>query len=117
MGLGGRGCAVGASRPRLELCPPCSLPAEPQRSGDNTSQNCDIPGFLKLGWSAKHLPVVRAGGGTDTTNATPPPALEHPPPPSPPSLLSPKGCWGLSPPPLPPGQRHPCATLTLRQPP
>ncbi|XP_064374547.1 phosphatidylinositol 3,4,5-trisphosphate 5-phosphatase 2-like [Dromaius novaehollandiae] len=31
---------------------------EPQRSGENTSQSCDIPGFLKLGWSAKHLPVL-----------------------------------------------------------
>ncbi|XP_074962675.1 phosphatidylinositol 3,4,5-trisphosphate 5-phosphatase 2-like isoform X1 [Phalacrocorax aristotelis] len=31
---------------------------EAQRSGENTSQNCDIPGFLKLGWSAKHLPVL-----------------------------------------------------------
>ncbi|XP_067159975.1 phosphatidylinositol 3,4,5-trisphosphate 5-phosphatase 2 isoform X1 [Apteryx mantelli] len=31
---------------------------EPQRSGENTSQSCDIPGFLKLSWSAKHLPVL-----------------------------------------------------------
>ncbi|XP_054695729.1 phosphatidylinositol 3,4,5-trisphosphate 5-phosphatase 2-like isoform X1 [Grus americana] len=31
---------------------------EAQRSGENTSQSCDIPGFLKLGWSAKHLPVL-----------------------------------------------------------
>ncbi|NWU65482.1 SHIP2 phosphatase, partial [Pterocles burchelli] len=31
---------------------------EVQRSGENTSQSCDIPGFLKLGWSAKHLPVL-----------------------------------------------------------
>ncbi|NWX28222.1 SHP2A phosphatase, partial [Notiomystis cincta] len=31
---------------------------EVQRSGENTSQNCDIPGFLKLGWSSKHLPVL-----------------------------------------------------------
>ncbi|XP_017674620.1 PREDICTED: phosphatidylinositol 3,4,5-trisphosphate 5-phosphatase 2-like [Lepidothrix coronata] len=31
---------------------------EMQRSGENTFQNCDIPGFLKLGWSAKHLPVL-----------------------------------------------------------
>ncbi|XP_052669931.1 phosphatidylinositol 3,4,5-trisphosphate 5-phosphatase 2-like [Harpia harpyja] len=31
---------------------------ETQRSGENTSQSCDIPGFLKLGWSAKHLPVL-----------------------------------------------------------
>ncbi|XP_014165299.1 phosphatidylinositol 3,4,5-trisphosphate 5-phosphatase 2A-like, partial [Geospiza fortis] len=31
---------------------------EVQRSGENTFQNCDIPGFLKLGWSSKHLPVL-----------------------------------------------------------
>ncbi|XP_029815028.1 phosphatidylinositol 3,4,5-trisphosphate 5-phosphatase 2-like [Manacus vitellinus] len=31
---------------------------EMQQSGENTFQNCDIPGFLKLGWSAKHLPVL-----------------------------------------------------------
>ncbi|NXA05230.1 SHIP2 phosphatase, partial [Sapayoa aenigma] len=31
---------------------------EMQRSGENTFQNCDIPGFLKLGWSSKHLPVL-----------------------------------------------------------
>ncbi|NWX03029.1 SHIP2 phosphatase, partial [Caloenas nicobarica] len=31
---------------------------EVQRSGENTSQSCDIPGFLKLGWSAKHLPAL-----------------------------------------------------------
>ncbi|XP_065545575.1 phosphatidylinositol 3,4,5-trisphosphate 5-phosphatase 2-like isoform X2 [Lathamus discolor] len=31
---------------------------EAQRSGENTFQSCDIPGFLKLGWSAKHLPVL-----------------------------------------------------------
>ncbi|NXL34556.1 SHIP2 phosphatase, partial [Glaucidium brasilianum] len=34
------------------------LEAEAQRSGENTSQSCDIPGFLRLGWSAKHLPVL-----------------------------------------------------------
>ncbi|NXK64780.1 SHP2A phosphatase, partial [Sylvietta virens] len=31
---------------------------EMQRSRENTFQNCDIPGFLKLGWSSKHLPVL-----------------------------------------------------------
>uniref|UniRef100_A0A8B9F6Y4 phosphatidylinositol-3,4,5-trisphosphate 5-phosphatase n=1 Tax=Amazona collaria TaxID=241587 RepID=A0A8B9F6Y4_9PSIT len=31
---------------------------EARRSGENTFQSCDIPGFLKLGWSAKHLPVL-----------------------------------------------------------
>ncbi|NXD11934.1 SHIP2 phosphatase, partial [Nothocercus nigrocapillus] len=31
---------------------------EPQRSGENTSQSCDTPGFLRLAWSAKHLPVL-----------------------------------------------------------
>ncbi|NWI06178.1 SHP2A phosphatase, partial [Tichodroma muraria] len=31
---------------------------EVQRSGENTFQNGDIPGFLKLGWSSKHLPVL-----------------------------------------------------------
>ncbi|NXL62682.1 SHIP2 phosphatase, partial [Chordeiles acutipennis] len=34
------------------------LEAEPQRSGENTSQSGDIPGFLTLGWSAKNLPVL-----------------------------------------------------------
>ncbi|NXM83481.1 SHIP2 phosphatase, partial [Oenanthe oenanthe] len=31
---------------------------EMQRSGENTFQSCDIPGFLKLGWSCKNLPVL-----------------------------------------------------------
>lgn len=31
---------------------------EAQRSGENTFQSCDSPGFLRLGWSAKHLPVL-----------------------------------------------------------
>ncbi|NXV75239.1 SHIP2 phosphatase, partial [Atlantisia rogersi] len=31
---------------------------EAQRSGENTSQSCDIPGFLRMGWSTKHLPVL-----------------------------------------------------------
>ncbi|XP_005526292.1 PREDICTED: phosphatidylinositol 3,4,5-trisphosphate 5-phosphatase 2-like [Pseudopodoces humilis] len=31
---------------------------EVQRSEENTSQSCDIPGFLKLLWSSKHLPVL-----------------------------------------------------------
>ncbi|XP_074456190.1 phosphatidylinositol 3,4,5-trisphosphate 5-phosphatase 2-like isoform X3 [Larus michahellis] len=31
---------------------------EAQRSGENTSQSCDIPGFLKLAWSAKSLPML-----------------------------------------------------------
>ncbi|NXI74881.1 SHP2A phosphatase, partial [Anseranas semipalmata] len=31
---------------------------EAQRSGENTSQSCDVPGFLKMGWSAKQLPVL-----------------------------------------------------------
>ncbi|XP_056215528.1 phosphatidylinositol 3,4,5-trisphosphate 5-phosphatase 2-like isoform X5 [Falco biarmicus] len=31
---------------------------EAQRSGENTFQSCDIPGFLRLGWSTKHLPVL-----------------------------------------------------------
>ncbi|NXG71299.1 SHIP2 phosphatase, partial [Baryphthengus martii] len=39
-------------------CAPRFPPSEAQRSGENTSQSCDIPGFLKLGWSAKHLPVL-----------------------------------------------------------
>ncbi|NXX31099.1 SHIP2 phosphatase, partial [Nicator chloris] len=51
----GGGC--GGDLAWLELCFPLSLP-EMQRSGENTFQNCDIPGFLKLGWSSKHLPVL-----------------------------------------------------------
>uniref|UniRef100_A0A8B9IEY7 phosphatidylinositol-3,4,5-trisphosphate 5-phosphatase n=1 Tax=Anser cygnoides TaxID=8845 RepID=A0A8B9IEY7_ANSCY len=31
---------------------------EAQRSGENSSQSCDVPGFLKMGWSAKQLPVL-----------------------------------------------------------
>ncbi|XP_009994924.1 PREDICTED: phosphatidylinositol 3,4,5-trisphosphate 5-phosphatase 2 [Chaetura pelagica] len=31
---------------------------EAQWSGENTSQSCDSPGFLKLGWAAKNLPVL-----------------------------------------------------------
>uniref|UniRef100_A0A8D0G4C1 phosphatidylinositol-3,4,5-trisphosphate 5-phosphatase n=1 Tax=Sphenodon punctatus TaxID=8508 RepID=A0A8D0G4C1_SPHPU len=31
---------------------------ESQRSGENNSQSSDIPGFLKLGWSAKQLPML-----------------------------------------------------------
>ncbi|XP_031449848.1 phosphatidylinositol 3,4,5-trisphosphate 5-phosphatase 2-like isoform X2 [Phasianus colchicus] len=31
---------------------------EAQRSGENTSQSCDIPGFLRMCWSAKQLPVL-----------------------------------------------------------
>ncbi|NXF32166.1 SHIP2 phosphatase, partial [Nyctibius bracteatus] len=31
---------------------------EAQRSGENTSQSCDIPGFLRMGWAAKNLPVL-----------------------------------------------------------
>lgn len=95
---------------------PAVPPAETQRSGENTSQSCDIPGFLKLGWSAKHLPVVW-GGGED---AGPPHALGILLPPLPhPSrwlrTLSPQGCRGLSS--SPPGQSRPCATLPRGRPP
>lgn len=31
---------------------------ETQRSNENNLQSCDIPGFLKLGWSCKHLPKL-----------------------------------------------------------
>ncbi|NXC99195.1 SHP2A phosphatase, partial [Certhia familiaris] len=31
---------------------------EVQRSGENTFQNWDTPGFLKMGWSSKNLPVL-----------------------------------------------------------
>lgn len=33
--------------------------AETRRSSENDSQSCDVPGFLKLGWSFKQLPKVR----------------------------------------------------------
>lgn len=59
-GLGVLGVPRGRASPGWN-CDPCSPLAEVQRSGENTSQSCDIPGFLKLGWSAKHLPVVCAG--------------------------------------------------------
>ncbi|XP_037531687.1 inositol polyphosphate phosphatase-like 1b [Nematolebias whitei] len=31
---------------------------ETQRSSENNSQSCDVPGFLKLGWSSKQLPKL-----------------------------------------------------------
>ncbi|OXB62674.1 hypothetical protein ASZ78_006493 [Callipepla squamata] len=31
---------------------------EAQHSGENTSQSCDVPGFLRMCWSAKQLPVL-----------------------------------------------------------
>ncbi|CAL8331716.1 unnamed protein product, partial [Gadus morhua 'NCC'] len=31
---------------------------ETRRSSENDSQSCDVPGFLKLGWSAKQLPKL-----------------------------------------------------------
>ncbi|NWY75414.1 SHP2A phosphatase, partial [Erithacus rubecula] len=51
------GVAVGVSWPGWSCVPLCP-PSEMQRSGENTFQSCDIPGFLKLGWSCKHLPVL-----------------------------------------------------------
>lgn len=76
---GSLGWARSAAGTGLELCPPFpgSVPAEAQRSGENNSQSCDVPGFLRMGWSAKQLPVVRPA---------PCRALEHPPASSSPSL-------------------------------
>lgn len=37
-----------------------SFTAETRRSSENDSQSCDVPGFLKLGWSFKQLPKVRS---------------------------------------------------------
>lgn len=37
-----------------------SLFVETRRSSENDSQSCDIPRFLKLGWSFKQLPKVRS---------------------------------------------------------
>ncbi|XP_066505879.1 inositol polyphosphate phosphatase-like 1b [Hoplias malabaricus] len=31
---------------------------EPRRSAENDSQSCEVPGFLKLGWSSKQLPKL-----------------------------------------------------------
>lgn len=33
--------------------------AETRRSSENDSQSCNVPGFLRLGWSFKQLPKVR----------------------------------------------------------
>lgn len=33
--------------------------AETRRSSENDSQSCNVPGFLKLGWSFKQLPKVK----------------------------------------------------------
>lgn len=59
------GVAVGLSWPGWSCVPLC-VPSEMQRSGENTFQSCDIPGFLKLGWSSKHLPVVRSPGASSS---------------------------------------------------
>ncbi|XP_076005227.1 inositol polyphosphate phosphatase-like 1b isoform X2 [Genypterus blacodes] len=40
----------------IEFHSPCL--EETRRSSENDSQSCDIPGFLKLGWSSKHLPKL-----------------------------------------------------------
>lgn len=83
---GSLGWARSAAGTGLELCPPFpgSVPAEAQRSGENNSQSCDVPGFLRMGWSAKQLPVVRPA---------PCRAPEHPPAssphPSPPAVPAP----------------------------
>ncbi|XP_019391783.1 PREDICTED: phosphatidylinositol 3,4,5-trisphosphate 5-phosphatase 2 [Crocodylus porosus] len=47
-----------ASRSRCYIEFYSSCLEESQRSGENSSQNSDIPGFLKLSWSAKQLPVL-----------------------------------------------------------
>lgn len=39
--------------------PLTSLFLETRRSSENDTQSCDVPGFLKLGWSFKQLPKVR----------------------------------------------------------
>lgn len=39
-----------------------NLFAETRRSSENDSQSCEVPRFLKLGWSSKHLPKVRGSG-------------------------------------------------------
>lgn len=54
-------------------CPHGSSLAEAQRSGENTSQSCDVPGFLRMCWSAKQLPVVCTAG-----RAQHPPASSFP---------------------------------------
>ncbi|NWX97306.1 SHP2A phosphatase, partial [Nothoprocta ornata] len=48
--------SAGRSKCYLEFHSSCL--EEPQRSGENTAQSCDTPGFLRLGWSAEHLPVL-----------------------------------------------------------
>lgn len=45
-----------AQQPKTELM---ALFVETRRSSENDSQSCDIPRFLKLGWSFKQLPKVR----------------------------------------------------------
>ncbi len=35
-----------------------SFCVEPRRSAENDSQCCEVPGFLKLGWSSKQFPKV-----------------------------------------------------------
>lgn len=41
--------------------------AETRRSSENDSQSCDVPGFLKLGWSFKQLPKVRGSVHLEVT--------------------------------------------------
>lgn len=38
---------------------------ETRRSSENDSQGCDVPGFLKLGWSFRQLPKVRGSAGLE----------------------------------------------------
>ena len=45
---------------QLQKNPVICLISEMRRSSDNDSQSCDVPGFLKLGWSFKQLPKVVA---------------------------------------------------------
>lgn len=71
-----------------------------QRSGENTFQNCDIPGFLKLGWSSKNLPVVSSPGASSS--------------PSLPLYPEPQGELELSP---PPRTDPPCAPYPVAAPP
>lgn len=98
-GVLGGGC--GADLAWLELCAPLSSP-EMQRSGENTFQSCDIPGFLKLGWSSKHLPVVSSPGASSSPSL---PLALYP---------EPQGELELSP---PPRTEPPCVPYPMAAPP
>lgn len=96
---------------------PGSLPAEAQRSGENSSQSCDVPGFLKMGWSAKQLPVVRNAPRRALSILLPPhPRPSHRAVPAPCTGRTPRGTGGCHRPPRTEPSRAPCPAAAPQHP-